>query len=303
MFEDQYSTAQDPEPMGLGWKTARVLGSELLVWHDGGPDDGSGSLVALLPERKLGVVMSANATSFGANVSLPLATELLGLMLETRVGVSQPEAKAPSSVDVERSVLEAYVGRYIAFRDVMEVARRGDRLKGTIGGMSFTLMPVSQTRFRIRHWLLTLGLADLLRLPMDLRELEIEFLAGDETEDDLMIIHLGDYSHEVCPKYPRVEEPPRLWRELAGTYDLAKRLPSGQADGQVFGRDEIWIEDGVLRMPGLVGPIVPMGETEIIILSGPFAGETMVYDPVTGTISHQWVIYRPTDPGANGQGP
>jgi CubicO group peptidase (beta-lactamase class C family) len=295
MFEDQYSTPRDPEPMGLGWKTARVLGSELLVWHDGGPDDGTGSLVALLPERKLGVVMVANATSFGTNVSLPLAIHLLGLMLETKVGLSPPEARTTEPVEVEAWQLDNYAGRYIAFRDVMSVSRRGARLKGTISGMSFTLTPVSETRFRVTHWLLRFGVADLLRLPMDLRELEIEFLPGDEAAEDLMIIHLGDYAHEICPRYPEVAEPPALWRELAGEYDLVKRLPSGRAGGQVFGRDEIRIEDGVLKMPGVVGPLLPISETEMVILSGPFAGETMTYDPGTGSITHQWVVYKPVE--------
>jgi len=295
MFEDQYSGRRDPETMGLGWKTSRVLGSELLVWHDGGPDDGTGSLVALLPERKLGVVLVANATSFGANVSLPLATELLGLMVEAKAGISPPEDRMPDRVELETSQLDDYVGRYIAFGEAMDVSRRGHRLKGTIQGMTFNLVPVDQTVFRVSHWLLKLGLLDLLQLPMDLRELEIEFLVGDGPDEDLMIIHLGDYSHDICPRYPDVAEPPAFWRELEGTYDLVKRLPSGRAGRAVFSRDEIRIEDGVLKMPGIIGPLLPISEKEIIILGGPFAGETMVYDPDTGTLAHQWVIYEPTE--------
>lgn len=302
MFEDQYSTPRDPEPMGLGCKTSRVLGSELLVWHDGGPDDGTGSLVALLPERKLGVVMVANATSFGSNVSLPLATELLGLMLEIKVGNSPPEARMPERVEVDPSQLDDYAGRYIAFGEAMDVSRRGHRLGASIQGMRFALMPVDETRFRISHWLLTFGLADLLRLPMDLRELEVEFLVGDESAEDLIIIHLGDYAHEICPQYPAVAEPPQLWRELAGAYDLVKRLPSGHAGGPAFGRDEIRIEDGVLKMGGVVGPLLPISETEIVIVSGPFAGETMVRDPDEGTIAHQWVVYKPAQPDPDAQG-
>ena len=302
MFEDQYSNPRDPEPMGLGWKTSRVLGSELLVWHDGGPDDGTGSLVALLPERKLGVVIFASATSFGANLSLPLATDLLGLMLETKLGLSPPEAEKPERVGVDPSQLNDYGGRYIAFGEAMDISRRGHRLKASIQGMRFTLVPVDETRFRISHWLLTLGLADLLQLPLDLRELEIEFLVGDEGEEDLMIIHLGDFAHEVCPRYPEVTEPPQLWGQLTGTYDLVKRLPSGRAGGQVLGRDGIQIENGVLKMPGVVGPLLPISETEIIIMSGPFAGETMVYDPDTGILTHQWLVYKPAEPEPDAQG-
>ena len=47
---------------------------------------------------------------------------------------------------------------------------------------------------------------------------------------------------------------------------------------------------------GFVGPILPISESEIIILSGPFAGETMVYEPDTGYIYHQFVVYKPIEP-------
>ncbi len=87
MFVEQATKARDPQPMGLGWKTTRVLGSELLVWHDGGPSDGTGALMAFIPERKLGVVLIANSTTFGGDVSAPLAVEILELMLETKYGL------------------------------------------------------------------------------------------------------------------------------------------------------------------------------------------------------------------------
>jgi CubicO group peptidase (beta-lactamase class C family) len=87
MFEVQFSSQRDPQPMGLGWKTARVLGSERMIWHDGGPGEGIGSLVALLPERNLGVVLFANEVSFEGSVSVSLAVEILELMLETKYGV------------------------------------------------------------------------------------------------------------------------------------------------------------------------------------------------------------------------
>ena len=54
-------------------------------------------------------------------------------------------------------------------------------------------------------------------------------------------------------------------------------------------------------MPGVIGPLYPISETEIIILGGPFAGETMVYEPATGHITHQWVVYKPTEPDLAGE--
>ena len=295
MFGDQFSSQRDPQPMGLGWKKTRALGSELMVWHDGGPGEGIGSLVALLPERKLGVVLFANEVSFEGSVSVPLAIDMLERMLETKYGIFPPKDEISEPIDIDRSLLQDYVGRYIAFGQVMDVSLRGDRLKGSIQGMTFDLVPVDQTRFRLSHWLLRLGLADLLQLPIDLRELEIEFLEGDETGNDVMIINISDISYEVCPRYPEFTEIPALWEELTGVYELVARLPSGNIGSEIVGRDEIKLEGGVLKMPGVIGPLKPISGTEIIILGGPFAGETMVYEPGTGYIYHQWVVYKPTE--------
>ena len=295
MFEDQYSSHQNSQPMGLGWKTARVLGDELLVWHDGGPTEGVGSLVALLPERKLGVVLFANEISFEGNVSVSLAIDILELMLETKYGIASPEKEPPKLVDIAQSQLDNYAGKYIIFGKVMDISSSKNGLKGSIQGMKFNLIPVSQTEFRLSHWLLNLGLEDLLQLPMELQELEIEFLLGDKTEEKVMIVNFGNISYEVCPKYPEITEIPPLWDEIVGEYELVARLPNGKIGADILGNTSIWVEDGVLQMAGFVGPLLPISETEIIILSGSFVGETMIYEPSTGYIYHQAIIYKPTD--------
>jgi CubicO group peptidase (beta-lactamase class C family) len=296
MFKDQYSNPRDPQPIGLGWKTGRVFDSELLVWHDGGPTEGIGSSVILLPERKLGIVLFANEISFEGSVSVPLAIEILELMLETKYGIIPPVDEPPEPIEVDRSLLEDYVGKYIAFGQVLDVSLSGDRLNASIQGMNLDLVPVDKTRFKVGHWLLKLGLADFLQLPIDLRELEIEFLVGDETAEDVMIINMGDIFYEVCPRYPDTRNFPALWDELSGEYDLVARLPSGTVGVDVLGHTSIQVEDGVLQMAGFVGPLLPIGESEIIILSGSFAGETMDYDAGTGYLYHQSIVFKPKGP-------
>lgn len=295
MFVEQASSARDPHSMGLGWNTNRVLSSELLVWHDGGSSDGTSSLVAYLPERKLGVVLIANGTTFDGSVSVPLAVEFLGLMLETKYGVIRPQEEPLETVEIARTELENYVGKFIVFGEVMDVYLDGDQLKGSVYGFSFNLDPLGETLFQPRNWLADIGLASLLGAPVDLRQLKVEFMAGDEISGDYLILHLGEIGHEICPKYPDIDGIPPLWDALAGDYDLYPRLPSGLPGTENLGHTSILVEDGVLRMGGSVGPVLPISETRMVILSGPFVGETMVYDPETGFIYHQNIVYVPLE--------
>jgi hypothetical protein len=258
----------------------------MLNWHDSGPSEGTGALVAFLPERKLGVVLIANSTTFGGDVSAPLAVEILKLMLETKYGLTPPPEETPAMVKIGRATLEDYIGRYIAFGEVLEVYLQGDQLKGSIQGFSFNLVPLSKTSFQPQHWLADIGLATLLRVPIDLRQLKIEFMVGDDVSADFMVIDLSGFSFEICPKYPNIGEISPFWENISGDYDLLPRLPSGLPGTEILGQTSIWVEDGVLWMAGFVGPILPISETKIIIISGPFSWETMVYEPEMGNIYH-----------------
>ena len=295
MYKDQYSRPQDPQPMGLGWKTAQVFNAERLVWHDGGAYEGVGSLVAFLPERKLGVVLIANENSFEGSVSVFLALEILEQMMEAKYGLTLSENIPPESIDINPTLLAKYEGKYIAWGQALDVSLSGDQLQVNFQGIKLNLIPVSQTKFLVDHWLLRLRLEKLFLLPFDmarLREMEVEFQLGDETDGDVMILNLSGISYEICPKYPEIPPVPDFWEELVGEYDLLYQYPSGEIGNEVFGHEKIQIEDGVLKMPGVIGPILPISETEIIILSGSFAGESMIYNPDAGSLTHQWVVNK-----------
>ncbi len=290
MFEDQYSRPADPQPIGLGWKISRVLESEKMVWYDGGPSEGIGSLVAFLPEKKLGVVMMANSTGFETSVSMPIAMELLETMVETEYGLEKVEQEPREEIQVERAALERYQGEYAAFGETFEISLNGDQLKARFPGFSFDLVPISENRFGVTHWLNRLGLLDLLGLPMDIDELEIEFLSGTESDQDLMIIDFGGINYEICPRYPEV---PATWETLGGRYERYHRLLSGNAGLEKLGENEIKVVDGRLTMSGGAGPILPIDDKTIIILGGSFAGETITRDPESGTLSHQVFVFKP----------
>ena len=249
------------------------------------------TLVAFLPERKLGVVLIANGTTFEGGVSLPLAVEILGLMLEANGDPTPPPDKIQETAVIDRTILEEYSGKYIVFGEVMEVSLQGDRLKGSMQGFSFNLDPLDESTFQPHNWLSDTGLLDLFGAPVDLRLLTIEFKAGDDISPDYLVIDLGGYSYEICPKYPDFSKIPSLWNELAGDYDLFAKLPSGLTGTDMVGQSSIFVTDGVLEMAGSVGPILPISDTEIVIQSGSFSGETMIYEPKTGRIYHQNIVF------------
>ena len=48
-------------------------------------------------------------------------------------------------------------------------------------------------------------------------------------------------------------------------------------------------------MSGPAGPLLPVSETEILIVGGPFAGETLLFDPETGGLQHQSYLFQPVE--------
>jgi hypothetical protein len=217
-------------------------------------------------------------------------------MLEAKYGLVPPVEAAQKPVALPRTTLVDFVGKYIAFGEVLDVSLKGDQLKGHILGFSFNLEPLNETVFQPRNWLADTGLASLLGAPVDLRQLKIEFMPGDDISPAYLIVHIGGIGYEICPGYPDWGEIPPGWEELVGDYNLTPRLPSGMSASDVFGETSIAMEDGVLRMAGIVGPIIPISDTEIKILSGPFAGETIDHDPETGDLYHQKTRYTKMNP-------
>jgi len=120
MFQDHYSGPEDPEKMGLGWKTARIDDNYMMVWHDGGPDDGTGALIALVPEKKIGLAIISNSTAFGGNLSAPLAVDIFTEMLKQEEVVSTNSRKTRSRTIYQQEDLKELAGKYAAFGQIYQ---------------------------------------------------------------------------------------------------------------------------------------------------------------------------------------
>ena len=60
MFEEQYTGPRDPKTNGQAWFTDREQLGELVVFHEG-TNQGFISMMALMPERKLGFIVFSNS--------------------------------------------------------------------------------------------------------------------------------------------------------------------------------------------------------------------------------------------------
>lgn len=292
MFQDHYSRPADPETMGLGWKTTQTKNDKLVAWHDGGPDDGTGALIAIVPEKKIGLVMVSNSTAFGGNISVPLALDIFSNMMEYDETTSSSISKTGSSMNYKGENLVELAGNYAAFGQFMSVTSKKNKLKGKIGGIGLDLIPVDSSRFTVTHWTHELGLTKIIPPPVDLDKLTIEFLNNSKEEEPCkMIINMDNISYEICPKYPIADHWPAYWPDLSGEYKIYQRLPGNRPGDLWNGEFTISTNNEFVMMTNPFGPIVPVSDNYIRIWSGPFAGEIMEYVSTSGSIIHQNAIF------------
>ncbi|MCP4645085.1 MAG: beta-lactamase family protein [bacterium] len=288
MFEDQYTNPMDPQTNGLGWFTNQERFGEKLVWHHGG-DSGTNVLMALLPKRKLGVVLFANEVNFSGAYELLLAADVLESMTEAKYGEVLPSASKPKPIKLDRSTLSSYVGTYVVFGEVMDIVLRGDRLKAQVHGMKLGLVPIGENRFKLTHWLMKLGLARFF--PVDLRQFELEFLTDAASDDTVLAIHGAKVKSEICPRCPGALKSSATWQKLSGRYEVVRRVPTAEGGEEHYGHAEISIEGNLIRTP--MGVLHPISPTELLLIGGPYDGETVNYDPETRCLHRQGLIYRP----------
>lgn len=293
MFADHYSKSTDPETMGLGWKTTKINGIELMAWHDGGPTEGTGAIIAILPYKKIGIALVANSTSFESSNSVSLAIEILKRVLETKSDIEYYPFEKPEKMETNIQLLNSYEGKYAAFGQLLDLKVKNNQLKGRIGRIALNIIPVNETQFIISHWMDKIGLTKIFKPPIEFDKIKIEFSKNNSPDSCNMIINLDNISFEICPKYPAQVNIPGNWDILLGEYQMAERLPGNKTGKFAGSHYNIYKEDGVMVMSGVFGPIVPFSENCLVITSGPFAGETIEYYPESGNIIHQNAIFVP----------
>ncbi len=272
-YEVQFARSEDPQRNGLGWMTSEEAAGELMVWHQGGDVDAN-ALVAMLPHSGLGVCILTNCGSFDGSALVGLAVDIFGAMRED--GSGEAGAQSALVAAAESADPRQVTGRYIAFGDVVEILVGAGELKARWGPATLRLQLVGGTElgtvYSAHHWLEDLRLGGLL--PIDLSLVRLIFPTSTEARTDHLIVAVSDLAYEYCPRYPEVEEIPELWLQAEGKYDYC----------------EIILKNGMLRMTG-VGHLVDRNSETFVVLGGPYAGESVVFDSQRRTLHHQGISY------------
>ena len=195
---------------GLGWMLSGipVQNAGPVVWHNGGTKTFVSQMV-LLPERRLGVVVLANADVANTLV-YETAEEVLKMALYVRDGTSQPPpAPLRPEVTLSRELLDTYAGDYSLMGALARIDRRDNRLVFHILGHTLDLVPVSPTDFRAEFRLLGIRSVPIPFPP-------VEFVRRGNRIFLLMRDRGVAMTGEKVPAYTV----PEAWRRRAGDYRL-----------------------------------------------------------------------------------
>lgn len=193
---------------GLGWMLSGlpVEHAGPQAWHNGGTKAFLSQL-ALLPERKLGVIVLANADTAGSLVH-ETAEEALRLALEVRHGlVSPPRPRAPE-ISVSHATLARHVGDYSLMGSLARITLGRKRLRLHVLNHKLDLVPVAENRFRVEF-----NLLGIKSVPIPFPPVEFK------TVDGRAFALLRDRVVVPAEKIPPYAIP-SAWRQFTGAYRL-----------------------------------------------------------------------------------
>lgn len=278
MYYHAPDNSRDLKENGLTWfRNSSVLG-ETVVFHDG-TNQGFISMLAMIPEHDLGIIIIANSDEF-ENVKSILSFDILRVMLEAKTGKTLLEKQEPSLVNLSEETLKSLTGKYLMNDEIIEVIYKNSKLKAKYKGFAISLKPIGENVFTFSN-----PLSDAVAS-------KISFFPGNEFEEQHMILEMGDVF--FCPRYPDVGDVPDPWLSLEGKYNRDFRHPSEYSSEGDTATVRIKAEDGILMLENSFA-ILPVSNDRLLIQGGVFHGETMEYDPDTGVIIWQHLVYQPTD--------
>lgn len=268
--------------VGLGWMLngVEVQRGGTVASH-GGLTMNFHSLMAVLPEHKLGVVVLSNSTT-AQNVVSKITTEALKLALEAKLGITQPAkiARKVNDIPLTLADVHTYEGYFDTLIGLIKVKGKVDDLHTEIMGQELALIPHDDKELGVR-----LKLFGLIPVKIDALESVSLSLHKIDGRDVLALKNHGQ-SILIGEKLTPVTIPEHML-DFIGDYEVVNK-----PDGPTFDSVRVVHEDGLLigiftfpqRKSGFVFhpgfvfrmALKPVSDNAVVLAGiGPGKGETM----------------------------
>ncbi len=201
--------------MGLGWMLSGVeVPRAGTVASHGGTTLNYHTMMAILPEHKLGVVVLSNSSTAQSLVA-DVTVKTLKLALEAKRGIVQPERNnaEAETVPLSEADIKAYSGYFETLIGLVKVDGSSGDLIAEIMGWKFQLVKHEDGRFGVR--LRLLGFIPVANSQMKEMSLSLHRIGGR----DVLALDRGGQSMLVGEKL-HLQPLPEYLNDYVGEYDI-----------------------------------------------------------------------------------
>ncbi len=203
---------------GLGWclDGFPVPGAKKVIWHNGGTFLFN-SHMALLPEKKLGVIVLTNSAE-GAAIVDDISIRALELAMTAKYGPGAvpavpAETKEKRQTRFDPAQISKLVGDYGSPDGIFTIAEKGGRLFTDADGQRLRLVRYESGRIGVQMMLWGL-------FPISVKELDdLRFSLETVDHQDIIVLHTQGISFPLAKKI--IPAPlPGAWAGMAGEYEV-----------------------------------------------------------------------------------
>ncbi|MFZ2162048.1 MAG: serine hydrolase domain-containing protein [Sideroxyarcus sp.] len=261
--------------MGLGWMLSGVdVPHAGTVASHGGTTLNYHTMMAILPEHKLGVVVLSNSAGSEALVA-EVTAETLKLALEAKRGITQPEKRIIEAkiVPLTAQDLSDYSGYFDTLIGLVKVDGSSGELIAELMGWKFQLVKHDDGQFGVR--LKLLGFIPVANSQMKEMTLSLHHINGR----DVLTYRKGGQDMLVGEKL-HVQPLPDYLNDYVGEYDIANKHDGPMPENiRVVREGDLLIgEFNSSIMPGFLfrSAFLPVAKNELVLGGvGSGKGETL----------------------------
>jgi len=218
--------------VGLGWMMSGIdiPGGGTVASHGGSLPD-SHSMMAILPEHKLGIVVLSNSSSSHVAVS-KIATEALRLMLEAKTGIRQdatPPVRAAERAPTADE-LRQFDGNFDTMVGLARISTKNGQIDVEAAGHQFRLVPHEDGLLTIKY-----RLFGMMAVRVGAFE-DIHLSMANVDGRQILVGRIGAESLIFGEKLKPTTIPERFWKNL-GNYEIIGKIDGPTPDKLLLRED------------------------------------------------------------------